>query len=189
MTEPPSEPPEPQDPTLEQQPPAEPPPTVVQPSVEEPATVEQPAVAPLAPAEPESHRTIPLWAAALAALLVAAIAGVTGFLIGDGDDDEQTAGTSSSTSSSTTASSSTTSTSTTTSSTSSTTTTIGSTTTTLTPGQTCALGSHRDCIDPDGDGQGEYLIGGGDCMETFADSPELCSDLDCDGNAGYPDSG
>lgn len=71
-------------------------------------------------------------------------------------------------------------------------------TTTLTPppttvamryGRTCARGSHRDCIDPDGDGRYTYLKGGGDCMATFRDSPGLCSDLDEDGEAGYPDSG
>lgn len=57
------------------------------------------------------------------------------------------------------------------------------------PGSPCELGSHRDCIDPDGDGQGVYLEYGGDCMAAFADSPGLCSDLDRDGVAGYPDSG
>ena len=56
-------------------------------------------------------------------------------------------------------------------------------------GRTCARGSHRDCIDPDGNGRYTYLKGGGDCMRTFRDSPGLCSDLDGDGEAGYPDSG
>lgn len=58
------------------------------------------------------------------------------------------------------------------------------------PGEPCDLGSDRDCVDPEGDGQGTYLVGGGDCMDTFApDSTGLCSDLDGDGYAGYPDSG
>ncbi len=57
----------------------------------------------------------------------------------------------------------------------------------LLPGQPCSLGSDYDCIDPDGDGQGVYLIGGGDCMATIGGG--LCSDLDGDGYAGYPDSG
>lgn len=59
----------------------------------------------------------------------------------------------------------------------------------LIPGEPCELGSHPDCIDPDGDGAGTYLVSGGDCMAQFADAPELCSDLDLDGVAGYPDSG
>lgn len=57
------------------------------------------------------------------------------------------------------------------------------------PGSTCALGSDPDCIDTDGDGSGTYLTGGAECMASFPDSPGLCSDLDGDGNAGYPDSG
>ncbi len=59
----------------------------------------------------------------------------------------------------------------------------------LTPGGRCELGSHRDCIDPEGDGIGTYLLGGGDCMVQFPDSPGSCADLDLDGAAGYPDSG
>jgi hypothetical protein len=57
----------------------------------------------------------------------------------------------------------------------------------LAPGDRCSLGSDYDCIDPDGDGNGTYLIGGGDCMAAGLDG--LCSDLDEDGYAGYPDSG
>lgn len=60
----------------------------------------------------------------------------------------------------------------------------------LTPGQPCTLGSDPDCVDPDGDGQASYLIGGADCMEAL--SPEIeymCTDLDGDGDAGYPDEG
>jgi hypothetical protein len=56
-------------------------------------------------------------------------------------------------------------------------------------GDACALGSLPDCIDPNGDGQGTYLRGGGDCVRRSAESPELCNDLDGDGTAGYPDSG
>ena len=59
----------------------------------------------------------------------------------------------------------------------------------LVPGQSCTLGSHPDCIDPDRDGVGVYLLLGADCMAAFADAPEFCSDLDQDGVAGYPDSG
>jgi hypothetical protein len=59
----------------------------------------------------------------------------------------------------------------------------------LRPGDPCPLGSDPDCIDPEGDGQGMYLIGGADCMAAFPASPGLCSDLDGDGRAGYPDSG
>lgn len=56
-------------------------------------------------------------------------------------------------------------------------------------GRTCARGSHRDCIDPGGDGRYTYLKGGGDCMATFRDTAGLCSDLDEDGEVGYPASG
>lgn len=59
----------------------------------------------------------------------------------------------------------------------------------LVPGQPCDLGSHPNCIDPDGDGAGTYLLFGADCMGSFPDAPELCTDLDQDGTAGYPDSG
>lgn len=57
------------------------------------------------------------------------------------------------------------------------------------PGTVCDLGSDPDCIDPEGDGSGTYLVGGADCMEANKASPEMCSDLDEDGVAGYPDSG
>lgn len=56
-------------------------------------------------------------------------------------------------------------------------------------GDTCTEGSHEDCIDPDNDGTYTYLEGGAECMATFHDSQSLCSDLDEDGRAGYPDSG
>lgn len=55
-------------------------------------------------------------------------------------------------------------------------------------GSACAPGSHPDCVDPDGDGQHEYLKGGAECMRNMGDTG-LCSDLDDDGVAGYPDSG
>jgi hypothetical protein len=68
-------------------------------------------------------------------------------------------------------------------------TTTATTATTQPPyGSACAPGSHPDCIDPDGDGRYEYLKNGADCMRTLGDSG-LCSDLDSDGVAGYPDSG
>jgi hypothetical protein len=58
------------------------------------------------------------------------------------------------------------------------------------PGAPCDLGGAQpDCIDPDGDGEGTYLVGGDECMSDFEDSPGLCSDLDGDGRAGYPDAG
>jgi hypothetical protein len=57
------------------------------------------------------------------------------------------------------------------------------------PGEPCALGSFPDCIDPELDGQGVYLIGGAACMEAFPNNPGLCADLDGDGHAGYPDTG
>ena len=116
------------------------------------------------------------------ALLVGAL---VGWLLADSDDDDPAASTET-----------TTTTAPTTTTTTTATTTVPSTTTTtvappaLTPGEPCELGSDRDCIDPEGDGQGTYLLGGGDCMDTFApESSGLCSDLDGDGRAGYPDSG
>lgn len=64
-----------------------------------------------------------------------------------------------------------------------------STGTSLPPyGSACPPGSHRDCIDPEEDGQYEYLKGGADCMKEFGDDLGLCSDLDGDGVAGYPDA-
>ena len=72
------------------------------------------------------------------------------------------------------------------------TTTVGSTAPpgALQPGDPCSLAAGiPDCIDPDGDGDGTYLIGGADCMAALAETPELCTDLDGDGQAGYPDSG
>ncbi len=56
------------------------------------------------------------------------------------------------------------------------------------PGSACVEGSSRDCIDPFGDGQFVYLIGGGDCIVAMPD-PAICADLDGDGYAGYPDAG
>ena len=57
------------------------------------------------------------------------------------------------------------------------------------PGTACDLGSDPDCIDPEGDGSGTYLTGGGECMKANKANPAMCSDLDEDGVAGYPDSG
>lgn len=71
-------------------------------------------------------------------------------------------------------------------------TTVGTTSSTVVhpePGSACELGSDPDCIDPDGDGDGTYLIGGAECMAALVDAPSLCADLDGDGRAGYPDSG
>lgn len=78
-----------------------------------------------------------------------------------------------------------------------TTTTAAATTTTdpsvdpetgLKPGDPCSLEEGvPDCIDPDGDGEGTYLIAGNDCMASAPDVA-LCEDLDGDGYAGYPDS-
>lgn len=59
----------------------------------------------------------------------------------------------------------------------------------LLPGDGCNLGSTPDCIDPDGDGIGTYLIGGADCVASFPDDLGLCEDLDGDGVAGFPDAG
>lgn len=58
----------------------------------------------------------------------------------------------------------------------------------LSPGAACSMEEGSpDCIDPDGDGEGTYLIGGAACIASAPD-PALCSDLDGDGYAGYPDS-
>ena len=112
--------------------------------------------------------------------LVAALALV---LVGGACQGDDKSDTDSSTTSST-AGGSTTSTTTAASSTSSATTAV-----TQPPyGSACAPGSHPDCIDPDGDGGYEYLKNGERCMKELGDSG-LCSDLDGDGVAGYPDSG
>ncbi|HMJ74755.1 MAG TPA: hypothetical protein VK507_02225 [Iamia sp.] len=58
----------------------------------------------------------------------------------------------------------------------------------LEPGDPCSLEEGSpDCIDPDGDGEGVYLLGGADCVASAPDV-SLCADLDGDGYAGYPDS-
>jgi hypothetical protein len=62
------------------------------------------------------------------------------------------------------------------------------TTVPLVPGQPCTPGSSPDCISPGSDGQYVYLIGGAACMASPIGGP-MCSDLDGDGNAGYPDAG
>lgn len=64
---------------------------------------------------------------------------------------------------------------------------------TLAPGELCdpADGS-PDCTDATGEVEGpfRYIVGYADCVEDFG--PEhaygLCTDLDGDGYAGYPDS-
>jgi hypothetical protein len=55
-------------------------------------------------------------------------------------------------------------------------------------GSSCELGSSPDCIDPEGDGQGEYLQGGAQCMAGPLGKSGMCADLDGDGVAGYPDA-
>jgi hypothetical protein len=58
----------------------------------------------------------------------------------------------------------------------------------LKPGDACSLEEGSpDCIDPEGDGEGVYLIGGAACIADSGD-PATCADLDGDGYAGYPDS-
>ncbi len=57
----------------------------------------------------------------------------------------------------------------------------------LAPGDPCSLEEGiPDCIDPDGDGEGVYLIGGAACMATAPD-PVACEDTDGDGVAGTTD--
>jgi hypothetical protein len=57
----------------------------------------------------------------------------------------------------------------------------------LSPGDPCSLEEGLpDCIDPDGDGEGTYLVDGSDCAATAPDI-SVCEDLDGDGVAGYPD--
>jgi hypothetical protein len=102
-------------------------------------------------------------------------------LAGAGCDDESSGGSESTTTTSTASTSSTTAASSSTSS--------ATTATTAVPyGSACDKGSHPDCIDPDGDGEYESLKNGERCMKEMGDSG-LCSDLDGDGTAGYPDSG
>jgi hypothetical protein len=136
-------------------------------------------------------------------LLVVAAVLVVGFAAGCSDSDDES-GTSTSTTAETDTTSSTTpgptSASTSTTAGSSATTTAPSPTTTapigptstaqpgLTPGAPCAQGSSPDCIDPYGDGQFVYLLGGADCMASPIGGPS-CADLDEDGYAGYPDQG
>ncbi len=56
------------------------------------------------------------------------------------------------------------------------------------PGEPCSLEEGLpDCIDPDGDGEGTYLLGGAECIAQWPDTPSYCEDLDGDGYAGYPD--
>lgn len=69
-------------------------------------------------------------------------------------------------------------------------TSLSSSTTSPPPyGSPCEKGSHPDCIDPDGRGEHVYLKGGAECIRALGQDSGLCSDLDGDGVAGYPDSG
>jgi hypothetical protein len=100
------------------------------------------------------------------------------------DEDNEPGGTTS------TSATTTTSSPTTTSATATTTVTSPATASTQPPyGSDCQKGSHPDCIDPDQDGRYEHLKGGAACMKEFGEDSGLCSDLDGDGVAGYPDSG
>ena len=60
------------------------------------------------------------------------------------------------------------------------------------PGESCdpADGS-PDCTDATADSQFRYIEGYADCVSTFTTDERygLCTDLDGDGRAGYPDSG
>src|SRR4051794_24130722 len=118
----------------------------------------------------------------LAALGALALAGV--LLVGCGSSDSGSADKTTTTAkpaATTTTAASTTSGPNTTMATAPSTTAGGATTTTapsngLKPGDECSLeeGS-ADCIDPEGDGTGVYLIGGADCIASSPD-PALCAD-------------
>ena len=115
--------------------------------------------------------------------LLGIVATLAFVLVGVSCDDGDSGGSVSTTTSTTAAPTSTTTAA------SSTTSASATTATTQPPyGSKCAKGSHPDCVDPDGDGQYEYLKNGARCMKDMSDSG-LCSDLDGDGVAGYPDSG
>lgn len=65
--------------------------------------------------------------------------------------------------------------------------TDGGETQALSPGDECDLGAGiADCIDPDGDGVGVYLIDGDLCASTAPDI-SACEDADGDGVAGGED--
>jgi hypothetical protein len=54
----------------------------------------------------------------------------------------------------------------------------------LRPGGPCPPGTTEpDCVDVDGDGLDEYLLGGADCVARSPD-PTVCQDVDGDGRAG-----
>jgi hypothetical protein len=60
------------------------------------------------------------------------------------------------------------------------------TTTTAVPLEGCSPEEgDPDCIDPDGDGIFQIIVGGGDCLTT-AEDPLDCRDTDGDGEAGPP---
>jgi hypothetical protein len=112
-------------------------------------------------------------------------------LVGCGDDEDAPETTTTTTTEATTTTSSTTTSTTEAPTTSESTTTVpggGGEAGDLQPGDPCSLEEGvPDCIDPDGDGEGTYLLDGAGCIAGSPD-PALCTDLDGDGYAGYPDS-
>lgn len=62
-----------------------------------------------------------------------------------------------------------------------------------TPGQPCEPGSHPDCSDATGTENDSWRIisGYADCVEALGEDAAygLCTDLDGDDQAGYPDAG
>jgi hypothetical protein len=124
------------------------------------------------------------------------IIAVLAFVLLSGGDDDEDPDDTTTTSSATTAPTTTSTTSTTTSTTTTTTTTappattVAPTANALAPGDPCSPEEGSpDCIDPEGDGSYTYLIGGAQCLAENPGGPAICSDLDGDGRAGYPDSG
>jgi hypothetical protein len=134
----------------------------------------------------------PLRALVLAAVLVVALGACS-------DDESSSPTTSATTVPSTSAAPTTTPTTTaptttapTTATTPSSSTAAPSTTIAYDPGEACTLGTNPDCIDPNETGEGIYLIGGADCIAAARQndsSTAICTDLDRDGRAGYPDRG
>jgi molecular chaperone DnaK len=70
------------------------------------------------------------------------------------------------------------------------TTTIPTTTTTPAPGSPCDPASGLpDCTDASADGTFRIVSGYADCVAAVGEDGGICTDLDGDGLAGYPDSG